>query len=168
MNPLHFKGWTDQDHIQLESAQSFAELADIALRIISRLPLPLNMVSGPISTGGVGTVSGNRLVFNGVIEILTLEKGLNLFSQMPFEDKMAELYKIWRISNPDMNYCMPILEDFYEKVFSSGKIRSLYFIHGYESSFGARWEHEGCDRWGISRIYLPQELSQNIIDKINH
>jgi hypothetical protein len=58
---------------------------------------------------------------------------------------------------------MPILETFYHTMFSSGRIRKVYFIHGWESSFGARWEHDLCEKLKIEKIYLSPELSQKAL-----
>ncbi len=164
MNIEHYRHWNPRDHDALKDAKSFVDLAAIALDILRRTPGKAEMVSGPISTGGVGTIQGNRKVFEGVIEILIGESHRNIFSQMPFEDKMVELYLEWHRQNPAEEYCTPILNDFYEKVFLSGKVSALHFIHGWESSFGARWEHGNCDRWGIEKRYLPQELSVRALD----
>jgi hypothetical protein len=147
----------------LGKARTFKELANLAISIITRMPNGIEMVSGPISTGGVGSIEGNRKVFEGVVETLIVEHELNVFSQMPFEDKMVELYTQWHKANPEAEYCTPILDDFYERIFLSGRITTLHFIHGWKSSKGARWEHDNCDRWGIQRKYLPESLSKRIL-----
>jgi len=164
MNALiHYRYWTNTDRTDLENAGSFGQLAEIAIEIMSRWPCAVEMVSGPISTGGVGSIDGNRKVFEKVIEALCATERLAVFSQMPFEDKMVDLYKKWHTENPDEKYCMPILTDFYERVFSSGKVTRLNFINDWQSSFGARWEHDGCGRWKIVRRYLPRELSERVL-----
>lgn len=159
MNAINFRGWRDIDKQMLEHARCFRDLAQLARSVLGRIPGDVGMVSGPISTGGVGTIDGNRRVFEAVIEILTTEGHLNIFSQMPFEDKMVELYRKWHKDHPCDKYCMPILHDFYEPIFSSGRVKILHFIDGWKSSFGARWEHDNCPRWGIRRRHLPPELS---------
>ena len=156
---IHFKYWTEADRKALSQATSFTDLATLALDILQRFPGNVYMVSGPISTGGVGTLEGNRKVFERVIELLATEQSANIFSQMPFEDKIVELYRQWHLDNPTEKYCMPILDEFYDRLFSAGKVGSLHFIHGWGGSFGAKWEHDNCDRWGIERHYLPRELS---------
>ena len=156
---IHYKSWTETDKKKLEQVKTFKELGNLVLEIVHRLPGKVQMVSGPISTGGVGTIEGNKLIFERVIEILATEPAANIFSQMPFEDKMVELYLDWHAKNPAEKYCRPILDEFYEPLFSSGKVSDLHFIHGWELSTGATWEHDNCDRWNIKRHYLPQEIS---------
>jgi len=162
---IHFKYWTEADRRALAKVTTFKDLATLAIDIIQRFPGNVCMVSGPISTGGVGTLEGNRKVFTRVIELLATEQSANIFSQMPFEDRIAELYKEWHADNPKEKYCMPILNDFYHEIFSTGKVSSLHFIYGWDSSFGARWEHDNCDKWGIERHYLPQELSLRALNE---
>ncbi len=163
MHPIHHAGWLPEDMESLTRTASFKECGLLALSIVRRHGGPLHTVSGPITTGGVGSIKGNMAVLRGVIEHLASSERLTMFSQIPFEEKLRQLWDEWNIANPDGGYCMALLEDFYEPVFSSGYIKTLHFIHGHESSQGARWEHEGCSRWGIERRYLPAELSQEML-----
>ena len=144
-------------------AGTFRDLSDLALNIMYRMPESIEMVSGPISTGGVGNIPGNRKVFERAIELLVGENMLNIFSQMPFEDKMVEFYLAWHATHPKEKYCTPILTDFYERIFSTGKVKIIHFIHGWESSYGASWEHENCDRWKIRRFYLSEMFSRRAL-----
>ena len=164
MNTVHFKHWNADDYDNLNKAKSFVDLATIALDIVFRIPEKVEMVSGPISTGGVGTIPGNRKVFEGVIEILVFESNLNIFSQMPFEDKMVKLYLEWHAKNPTEKYCKPILDEFYDRLFFSGRVSKLHFIHDWQSSFGATWEHDNCNTWKIERNYLPKELTTRALN----
>lgn len=164
MNDIHYKYWSFEDRLSLSKAKTFVDLAILAISIIQRMPKGVQMVSGPITTGGFKDIDQNRRVFEKVIEILS-ERGVNIFSQMPFEEKIVELAKIWQAENPEEEYCMPILNDFYEAVFSSGLVSDLNFIFDWESSFGAKWENSNCKRWGINANYLPRELSLEALRK---
>ena len=161
---IHFNHWTRVDRMMLGRTRTFRDLSDLALSIMHRMPDGIEMVSGPISTGGVGSIEGNRKVFEGIIELLVIENRLNIFSQMPFEDKMVEFYLAWHAAHPAEKYCMPILTDFYERIFSTGKVKIIHFIHGWESSYGASWEHENCDRWKIRRFYLSEMFSRRALE----
>lgn len=163
---IHTKHWTDKDIKALKKVKTFSQLADAALEIMKRHPHGVHMVSGPISTGGVGNREGNQKVFAGVIERIAENQDLSVFSQIPFEDKIVELKKAWAAQNPDADYCMPILTDFYEKIFSSGKVAKLHFIHSYESSQGAVWEHDNCVRWKIEKTYLSPEVSRDLYEMV--
>lgn len=153
----HFQHWDAFDLCDRNRARTFSDLAKVAVGMLSRLPpeARLHMVSGPISTGGRGSLQENRRVLGAIIEGLH-RQGLPVYSQMPYEDKLVEFAAIWRRRPGNSGYCWPILHEFYEHVFSSGRISTLHFIPGYETSTGAKWEHDECDRWGIQRVYLSQ------------
>lgn len=143
--------WTDAERIGYEQAASFEHLASIGLRILRRMPPPVGQVCGPISTGGVGTIEGNVRIFREAIAELE-RNGLNIFNQMPFESKLIE------IKDREPEGDIAILEKFYRPIFESGIVRKLYFIPGWETSFGATWEHTTGGLLGIERIYLRQDI----------
>jgi hypothetical protein len=166
---IHYKHWTGEDQLALEIAQthSLSEITEIALRVINRFAGDVEMVSGPISTGGVGSVQGNLAVFGRAIEILTEEKRRRIFSQMPFERTMGEFAKYWLPKEPNATYCWPILLEFYGAVFASGRVTKMNFIYGWQSSFGASWEYTRCQDHGIEIEYLPESLSQRIMEELD-
>jgi hypothetical protein len=75
--------------------------------------------------------------------------GHAVFDQVPFDSKFGQL-----ITHITDRYPTEILDEFYLPIFSSGKIKKLFFIKGWESSFGARWEHDRAKELGIEIIYL--------------
>lgn len=163
---IHYKYWNKKDEEDLQKAQNFADLWSVAKNILNKLD-KIGLISGPISTGGTGNRHTNGEVFKKVIELMSQNKdSIKIFSQFPFEDKMATFYFKWRDENPDAEYCMPILDDFYKPLFESGKVCKVYFIHGFESSFGARWEHELCKKLNIEMEYLPRELTHKILKEM--
>lgn len=141
------KYWREEDYRDLENAQDFKDLYRIANRIFGRMPEDLGQVCGPIATGGLRSVSKNLEVFDRAIRKLQ-EEGKIIFDQIPFEWPMQELKK----KIPDG--AKTILEDFYLPILSSGKVTTLYFIPGWETSKGATWEHEMALRLGITIVYL--------------
>jgi hypothetical protein len=160
----HYRHWGEKEKLALANAGSFKELGKVVVDILSIMPGGVNVVSGPISTGGMGTTAANIAVFKNIVEILTEDMGLNILSWVPFEIKIHDLHTEWSKTN-GKGYCMPILEDFYHAAFCSNKITKVHFIHGWESSFGARWEHELCDKLGIEKVYLSKELSQKALNR---
>ena len=160
----HYRYWNEKDEDDVAQARDFGSLAKIALRIIGRHPPLVHMVSGPISTGGIGNgdIEINMRAFRAVIEHLC-SRGLNVFSQIPFEGKFIELGNEWKETHPGGGYCMPILNDFYLRVFSSGRIAAVHFMHDWRSSFGATWEYETCGRLAIDRRELGQEECSAIV-----
>lgn len=121
-------------------ANSFSELADIAIERLEEQGKSV-VVCGPITTGGLHSVSKNLEIINITNKYLE-RRGYNVFNQVPFELTLEILQKEWRKTNGYNNaqYCMPILEEFYYPIYASGLIYRAYFLPGWISSFGARWE----------------------------
>lgn len=162
---VHFRHWSEKDKKAITKVRDFKEMAQIALEIMERMPKGIHAVSGPMTTGGVGSNMGNVEVFQNITEMLAEDKKLNIISWIPFEVKVRDFLAEWFKKNDKDSYCMAILEDFYHTVFSSGKIVKVHFIHGWESSFGASWEHKLCEKLGIERNYLSPEFSQKALKR---
>lgn len=145
--------WTEDEKQKLNLAQSFGELVPIALAVLGRMPQPIGQVAGPISTGGLGTVQENIAVFDATIELL-IQQGLTIFDQVPFEDHIFRL----REGRDPKEANRALLNKFYLPIFNANLISHLYFIHGWESSEGANWEHEQAERLGMQITYLEKNL----------
>ncbi len=142
--------WRDEDFKDLEKVKSIKDLFFIAERIIDRMPKPFVQVCGPITTGGLGSTEANLKVFNETV-IKLQNQGLNVFDQMPYESTMQRLQDEL-VEKGD--YLHNILTDFYFPLFNSGLISAFYFIPGWESSFGAKKEHEKAKELNIPIVYL--------------
>lgn len=145
--------WTDVDRAALLAAQFFSDLTAIALRVLDRMPQPIGQVCGPISTGGVGSIEGNLSLFDATIDRLICQ-GRIVFDQVPFEQPVFRIIGENRGSR-EQNM---LLNQFYLPIFESGHVSCLYFIHGWKSSEGARWEHMQAERLGIKIEYLERQL----------
>lgn len=146
--------WTNDDFTVLDHARSFNELLPTALVVIKRMPQPVAMVSGPMSTGGVGSLEKNVARFSRAVTALA-KTGVVVFDQMPFQDAMLRLLEQ---HNHTTSYYMPLLEDFYLPLFESGLIKTVYFLPDWQSSTGATWEHEQCGQLKIERLDFPPHL----------
>ncbi|MDB5188186.1 MAG: hypothetical protein JWO50_706 [Candidatus Kaiserbacteria bacterium] len=158
--PSHY---TDDHRITSEdlfNASSYEELAQIALGELKSLGNAVSIVCGPITTGGRGSIKDNVAVFGATIKKLS-ETNI-LFNQVPYEGSIARLRQIWH-NEGNTGYCMPILDVFYAQLFESGNITKAYFIPGWESSFGARWEHNEMKLHGVEIVYLTDEWIDSII-----
>jgi len=139
---------------RIKNAVDYKELLAVAMEVLYLTCLedpvkPIAMVCGPISkTGGVGSRKRNLEIFSKAIDRLRAEK-LAIFSQMPFEDDMERLFK----SDPKLQG-IELLEEFYLPIFKTKIIKILFFLPGWETSFGAVWEHRQAEILGIPRVYL--------------
>lgn len=141
--------WTKEDFAELNAATSPKEMLPIAMRIIDKMPDPIVQVCGPIGTGGLGNVTANLVAFNTNILFLQ-KKGLSVFDQMPFEEPIQKLKE--RLHSG--HYLSEILTDFYLPLFKSGRIKTLYFMKGWETSYGARWEYDTAKILGMDIVYF--------------
>ncbi len=141
--------WTEEDMEMLDQAETVKKMLDIALRVLSRMPQPIGQVCGPISTGGKGSILENLIWFNETIVFLQSE-GKIIFDQMPFEAPMQRI----KTTLPPGEYATTLLDDFYLPIFKTGLIKKMYFMKDWESSKGARWEHDIAKELGIEITYI--------------
>lgn len=140
--------WTPFNIFDLMESDTFEALFSVAHSILLRMPQPVAMVCGPISSGGKGSKEENLKIFKKTIKELS-DKKIMIFSQMPFEEPM------WRIQKTAYyKGGYHTLEGFYLPIFESGLIKRFYFIRGWEGSFGAKWEYAQAKRLGIEIVYL--------------
>lgn len=136
------------DYDKIKEAKTFEDLLRIAINVLQRFPSTAAMVCGPITTGGYGNIDKNLSLFKETIKRLQNEDFL-IFSQMPFERKMQEI--------KETSYCkggLHLLESFYLPIFESEFVDTLIFLPNWESSLGAKWEHEQAVRLGLKIVYL--------------
>ncbi len=140
------------------NAGSFAALVPIALAELRKFADGADMVCGPISTGGRGSIEANIQVFNATIAALQSE-GRPVFNQVPYEEQILRLRTAWQNSSPENagKYCMPLLNDFYLPIFKSGHFKQGWFIPGWTSSYGASWERRQLSHLGIAITDLTDE-----------
>lgn len=125
-------------------------LAKVAAFVIQRMPPPVAMVSGPISTGGKGSVAANMRAMRKTIDNLS-RKSVKVFDQTIFEPQMKKIAK----ARPEYSaHETALLEEFYLPLLKSGLIGLICFMPDWKSSFGARWEHKQAKRLKIDIMYL--------------
>src|SRR4051812_41079157 len=90
--------WTLQDYEMVWRARSFEWVADVAIRVLERMPSHIVELCGPISTGGLGCPNKNLLVFQRCVHELRL-RGLNPFDQCPLQIGIDILAAEWKRKN---------------------------------------------------------------------
>ncbi|MGV8172120.1 MAG: hypothetical protein ACP5OA_05505 [Candidatus Woesearchaeota archaeon] len=149
------KHYKDIHYDAIKNAETYEELLVIALDILNDMPGPIGAVCGPISTGGLGSTAQNLKIFDEVI-IKLADEGYTIFNQMPFEKSIQALREKYSTDIKEQNQI--ILDRFYLKIYNSGLITKMFFIHGWESSHGASWERNIAQNSGIEIIDLPKNF----------
>lgn len=141
--------WQEEDFQDLKKSETITDVFKVASKVISRMPNKIGQVCGPVTSGGKGSIEENlSCLNNSIIELQ--EKGLPIFDQMPFEETFHRIVNNEKYNQEYGN----ILSDFYEPLFILGKIDTLYFVPGWESSNGANWEYKKAKELGIETKIL--------------
>jgi len=148
---MSLKYWTQEHFDKLGKALTYKDLFMIAEDVLKKMSSPVAEVCGPISTGGVGSVEENLKRFGRAIADLQ-QQGIEVFDQLPFEISVQRI----RSSREYDDYDYLLLTDFYLPIFESRLIHKLYFLADWESSVGARWEHEQALRFGLEIEYMKK------------
>jgi len=141
---------TKYEQILIKKSKNMKELAEVAMKVIKRMPEPVAMVSGPISTGGKGSIAANMREMRRAINALS-RKSVKVFDQTIFEPQMkkiAELNQEYRINE------IKLLEEFYLPLFKKKLVGLVCFMPDWQSSFGASWEHEQAKKFKLEIKYI--------------
>jgi hypothetical protein len=146
--------WTAQDIIELDRSESFGCITKVALRVLPRFGTRVAMVSGPMTTGGKGSVEENLKAYRKAIAFLE-SRGHKVFNQLLAEKAFRRHRETWKACNPEGKYCWPILHEFYEPVFRSGMVRGIHFMPDWQSSIGCNRERELAELIPLEIAELP-------------
>lgn len=148
--------FSDQELLEINQAPSYSALCVYALEVLKRMPPDVCMVCGPITTGGLNSPEANLRRFSGAIDLLH-RHNYNVFTQMPFEEPMHRIQS----QDPPGTSGLVLLNEFYLPVFSSGKVTRLCFLPGWQTSFGASWEHDRAIDLGLVRKYFRDDFEDS-------
>lgn len=149
------------DKNKLNTAETFDELADIAVDVLRQMSLsgrPIAEICGPVSTGGLGSIEKNLARIKKAI-VIAEKKGLQTFDMPLFEKAIEKLSYKYPKTN---GYCLPILDIFYKRLFESGYINKALFLPDWQSSYGARWERNLVKGLNINIEEYPEEWLKEI------
>ena len=148
------------------TGDSFEELAGHAVTKLTELGRHVAVVCGPISTGGTEHQTYNFQIFNAAVHGIAAW-GVATFDQTPYEFGLRKLGIAWEAAG-NTGYCMPILEVFYARLFDSGLVATGWFIPGWQSSIGARWERRKFQSNGIPIVDLNASHIEHFLRSANY
>ena len=144
-------------HVQrAKNANGFNELGELVCEVAALMPKPLFMISGPMTTGGMGSYSKNILLFQHTIDEALLS-GVSVFNQTMLEEHLQRLVRVWLAENTHLDYCDHVLTDVYKALLDSGHINGLYLLPDWHTSRGAKWEREVGEKLNLNLHEYPQE-----------
>ncbi len=146
---MSLKYWDQEHYDSLDRAETYRDLFIVAEQVLRKMPPPIGQVCGPISTGGAGSVEKNLKRFEVTIASLQ-QRGIEIFDQVPFEVPMQRI----KSRREFEHYDDLLLIDFYLPIFESKLVHKLYFLPDWQSSVGARWEHDQALRLGLEIEYM--------------
>jgi hypothetical protein len=139
----------------IERPESFAQIGKLAIEIAARLPGPLSIVIGPITSGTDRSIEQALATFNRTItwaESWSRAQDCVLFDQMPLEGVINQCRRVhW----PFEDYCWPIILDIYLPLFEAFIFKRHARIPGYDNSKGASFENYTLMRLGSEPTDTP-------------
>lgn len=141
----------------LENATTLEEVAQIALCATLEIKAQghqIVQICGPISTGGRGGLEANLHFFKLATHV-AVKNGFVVFDLPFFQDPIIRVTHYGKEENGA--YLWEILELFFEPIFRSGALSKAFFLPGWQSSIGARWEREKLTELGIPIEEYPSE-----------
>src|SRR3712207_5793403 len=116
---MYHDHWTAADRASCDRCGSLRELADVAIGMLQRLQAQypgkvIHQLCGPMTTGGLGSLDLNMLVFQRAIDVAR-QNGLVVFNQLPFQKAMMRLVDC----SGRIGYPHALIDDFYYHVFWS-------------------------------------------------
>lgn len=149
--------WKQKEIEKIRDTSTIEEILELSLGALRRIPSPVGMVCGPVSTGGLGSIEKNIQSLDEAITNFELHK-IHVFDQSVLESGIRRLRRAFsekeRLSEKQVN--LRILTELYLPILESGLVQTLYFLPDWETSFGARWEHEHAKRLRLNIVYLTE------------
>lgn len=153
---VHCPHWEDHHIERAKTTTDFKLIGELVCEIAEKMPKPLFMISGPMTTGGMGHYSKNIVLFQHAIEE-ALNNGVSVFNQTMLEEHLQRLVREWLRCNPDSGYCNHVLSDVYDVLLASTHIHGVYFLPDWHTSRGARWERETAEKNSLAIHEYPEE-----------
>lgn len=132
---------------KLKKVSNYVELFEVALFWIRENSFN-SFVCAPIFSDGTDSIAENIQKLDDQINQLT-EQGNKVFNQIHFLD-----INLAQETNIEHFETRIKFDEFYQPLFSSGLIKKVYMLPGWERSQGCVWEHSFVSSNNIEIIYL--------------
>jgi hypothetical protein len=124
-------------------------LAGGAIERLKVLPQPVVRVSGPLTSGGYGYDENlSRFL---IAQAKLREEGYTVFDY--FEGNHDER----QIIELGISDWKEVMEYYHNPIMATGLIKTVFMMPKWETSNGAKWEHEFAKKSGLSIRPIPDE-----------
>lgn len=134
--------WTASEREAIKNIQSLEEAVKIACTVLDRMHQtgkPIVQICGPMTTGGAGSFRLNMRRFRKAITKAHEKSNYLVFDQMIFTQAFVHLFNR---RGETKEYWIDLIDHFYGEIFRSGYFKGTLWLRDWESSTGARREHE--------------------------
>lgn len=151
---------TTADIDKLWATMTIAEVVEIALDVLGRMPQPVRWVAGPL-TSGRRTPAENRTRLHRMI-LHYKEENWATFNYLPFQRRAMQILRRrakGHLSKDDEQQLQEALRDeLYAPIFKSGMIAKLYIMPNAGASLNVHWMRGFACARNIPTWLIPEEL----------
>jgi len=151
---------TQYEPYELASRITIAEVLEMVLTVMDRMPRPVRWIAGPL-TSGRRTPEENRKRLLRTI-YLNKEKAAT-FNYLPFQRRAMQILRKEYGKKPlsedqKIDLQIKLRDQFYEPIFKSGRIGELRIMPGSDASLNVHWMMQFAKANGILARFIPEEL----------
>jgi hypothetical protein len=142
--------WTQDDYAAMHASETLRHLANVGIRMVQELQDhspdgSVTILSGPMTTGGVGSFEGNIHLFEHAIDVVR-EHGYIVFNQLPFQHGLIRILNLhkdkvfFEPGGDPKTYPQQILDGFYWPLFEARGLDHLLLLPTWVTSNGSTQE----------------------------
>lgn len=158
---VFIQNFTTEESGGLFRATSFEEAKEVAISQMRRLKnewgTSLEMVFGPMTSGGLGCEKENRALFKRAVVTLR-QAGYPIFCQTPYEKKLRQIKLQNNRKMRDGYLYDDLLRYFYKPIIRSGYLVRGHYVPNWHTSTGSQIEQAELIIGGIPRSFLGPDL----------
>lgn len=132
--------YSPRDLEYIHGARTFEAMLNVALTVLKKMPRPVALLCGPISSGGFGSFEENVRVFENMITLLEREDKV-VFTQVPLELQLQAIKKTLYFGGEGH-----LFTALYLPIIKSRMIGEMIFLPTWRTSAISRWQHREARR----------------------
>jgi hypothetical protein len=152
---------TNADLGDLQMATTVGDVVKVALVVIDRMPRPIRIVVGPITSGRRTPKENRERLHRTILRYKT--SGVTTFNHLPFQRRAMQVLRQalgeGQLSEAEKILLQEQLRDqFYAPLIKSEKIGEVRIMPGSDASLNVHWIRVFAQKESISIRFIPEEL----------